>query len=168
MITGFAILDHMFLGNTIASYLLFSIYIVLGFIFIKLISSFFNFIFKKLEEKSTKYEILFKILRKPEPILFIIFVGVLKGAARVFRTSTTLAIIIDKLAFSLYVLLAAWFIIKILIVIIEKYLGKYSEENEEIKRYEYLRPLIKMLIKIFIFIIAALLIISNLGFNISV
>jgi len=167
MITGFAILDHMFLGNTIASYLLFSIYIVLGFIFIKLISSFFNFIFKKLEEKSTKYEILFKILRKPEPILFIIFVGVLKGAARVFRTSTTLAIIIDKLAFSLYVLLAAWFIIKILIVIIEKYLGKYSEENEEIKRYEYLRPLIKMLIKIFIFIIAALLIISNLGFNIS-
>lgn len=167
MITGLAILDQMFWGNTVASYLLFLIYIVLGFIFIKLISSFFNFIFKILEEKNAKYDILFKILRKPEPLLFIIFVGVLKGASRVFRTSTALAIVIDKLAFSLYVLLGAWFVIKILIVIIEKYLGKYSEEHEEIKRYEYLRPLIKMLIKIFVFIVAILLIISNLGFNIN-
>lgn len=167
MITGFAILDKMFLGNTVASYLLFCVYVVLGLIFIKIISSLFNYIFKKLDEKDSNYDILFKILRKPEPILFIIFVSVLKGASRVFRTSTTLAIIIDKLAFSLYVLLAAWFLVKILIVIIDKYLGRYSQENEEIKRYEYLRPLIKILIKIFIFVIAGLLIISNMGFNIN-
>jgi small-conductance mechanosensitive channel len=167
MITGFAILDKVFWGNTTASYFLFFIYVILGLIFIKMVSALFNYVFKKLEEKIKKYDVLFQILRKPEPLLFIIFVNILTGASRVFKTTTTLSIIIDKLAFSLYVLLAAWFIIKIIITIIEKYLGKYTDENEDIKRYEYIRPLIKMLIKIFVFIIAILLIISNLGFNIN-
>ena len=167
MITGLAFLDKLFWGNTVSAYLLFLIYIILGLIFIKLISALFNLIFRQLEEKIKKYEILFHILRKPEPILFIIFVGVLRGAANVFRTTTTLSVIIEKIAFSLYVLLGAWFIIKVLITIIEKYLGKYTEENEDIKRYEYIKPLIKMLVRIFIFIIAILLIISNLGFNIN-
>ena len=63
--------------------------------------------------------------------MFIAFIIVLKNAARVFHTSTTVAIIIEKLAFALYVLLAAWFIIKILITIIEKYLGKYADEYQK-------------------------------------
>jgi len=165
--TGFVFLDYMFWGNPISSYILFLIYIVLGLIFIKLISSLFNSIFKKQEEKGTRYEILFKILRKPEPILFIIFVAVLKGASRVFKTSTALSVIIDKFAFCLYVLLGAWFLIKVLVAVIEKYLGKISKENEDIKRYDYLVPLIKTLIKVFIFAIAALLIVSNLGYNVN-
>jgi MscS family membrane protein len=167
MITGLSILDQALWGNSVATYLLFIIYIVLGLIFIKLISLVFNKLFKKQEEKISKYEILFNILRNPEPILFIIFVAILRSSARVFYTSTTLAIIISKLVFALYVLFAAWFVIKTLIAIIERYLGKYADAVEDIKRFDYLKPLIKTLIRIFIFVIAALLIVSNLGFNIS-
>jgi len=167
MITGLAFLDHSLWGNTVTTYLLFTIYVIAGFIFIKLISLAFNFIFRKLEETIKKYEIIFHILRHPQPILFIVFVAIIRNSARVFQTSTTVAVIIEKLAFALYVLFAAWFIIKILITIIEKYLGKYAEEIEDIRRYDYLRPLIKTLIRIFIFIIAGLLIISNLGYNIN-
>lgn len=167
MLTGFASFNFLFLDNTVASYFLFILYILLGIIFIRLVSYLFDRFFKIQEEKNTRYDLLFKILRKPEPILFIIFVSVLKEASKVFNTSTMIAIAINKFTFSLYVLLAAWFVVKSLIAVIEKYLQKFSQESEDIKRYEYLRPLIKMLLKIFIFIIAILIIISNLGFNIS-
>ncbi len=167
MITGLAILDKMLWGNSVATYLLFIIYVVVGFVFIKLISFAFNRLFKKQEENLSRYEVIFNVLRNPEPILFIIFVAILRGATKVFYTSTGLAIALDKITFSLYVLFAAWLLIKILIRVIEKYLRKYTDETEEISRYEYLRPLIKTLIRIFIFIIAALLIISNLGYNVN-
>lgn len=167
MITGLAILDKMVWGNTISTYFLFILFIVVGIIFIKLTAKSFNYVFKKLEDKIKKYEILFHILRHPEPLLFIIFVAILRNSAKVFHTTTTLAIIIEKLAFTLYVLFAAWFIIKVLITIIEKYLGKYAGEVEQIKRFDYLKPLIKTLVKIFIFVIAILLIISNLGYNVN-
>lgn len=167
MLTGFVFLNKVFWGNTVSSYLLFTIYIVLGLIFIKLISSFFDYTFKKLEKKNEKYDVLFKILRKPEPILFIVFVILLKSGSRVFKTSTAFAILVDRFAFTLYVLFSAWFIVKILIIFFEKYLRSYADKNSDIKRYEYLKPLIKMLIKIFIFSIALLLIISNMGFNVN-
>lgn len=167
MITGLAFLEQTIWGNTPSTYLLFILFIIVGIIFIKLTATSFNYIFKKLEDKIKRYEILFHILRHPEPLLFIIFIAILRNSTKVFHTTIAVSVIIEKLAFTLYVLFAAWFIIKVLITIIEKYLGKYAAEVEQIKRFDYLKPLIKTLVKIFIFVIATLLIISNLGYNVN-
>ena len=167
MIIGFVILDKMIWGNPVSTYLLFILLVIFGIVFIKLTAKSFDYIFKKLEDKIKRYAVLFHILRNPEPILFIIFVGILRNSAKVFQTSTAVAVVIEKLTFSLYVLFTAWFIIKVLITVIEKYLGKFAAGNDQIKRYDYLKPLIKTLIKIFVLAIAILLIISNLGYNVN-
>ncbi|HRS42585.1 MAG TPA: mechanosensitive ion channel family protein [Candidatus Diapherotrites archaeon] len=167
MITGLAILDKMIWDNPVSTYLLFILLVIFGIVFIKLTAKSFDYIFKKLEDKIKRYAVLFHILRNPEPILFIIFVGILRNSAKVFQTSTAVAVVIEKLTFSLYVLFTAWFIIKVLITVIEKYLGKFAAGNDQIKRYDYLKPLIKTLIKIFVLAIAILLIISNLGYNVN-
>lgn len=167
MITGLAVLDKMVWGNPVSTYLLFFLIIIFGIIFIKLTAKSFNYVFKKLEERIKRYAVLFHILRNPEPILFIIFIAILRNSAKVFKTSTAVAVVIEKLAFSLYVLFIAWFIIKVLITVVEKYLGKFAAGNDQIKRYDYLKPLFKTLIRIFVFVIAILVIISNLGYNVN-
>jgi len=167
MITGLAFLDKLFFGNSITTYFIFALYIVIGLIFIKLISIAFNYIFKKLEEKIKRYEILFCILRKPQPILFIIFVAILNSSLDILSISAKVLSFLNKLTFILYVSFACWFLGKITITILEKHQEKNKTGEADEKRYDHLFPLIKTAIKVFIVIIGILLIISNLGYNIN-
>jgi MscS family membrane protein len=167
MMTIFTILSKMFWGNTIAAYLLFIIYVVLGLVFIKLISGLFNYVFKKLEEKIKKYEVVFGILRRPQPILFIIFISIIRGSLTILYVKPWALSLIDKLAFVLYISFALWFISKLIIIIIEKQLSKYNTGATEQKRYDHLIPFLKTVIRIFIVIIGILLIISNFGYNVN-
>jgi len=167
MMTIFTILSKMFWGNTIAAYLLFIIYVVLGLVFIKLISGLFNYVFKKLEEKIKKYEVVFGILRRPQPILFIIFISIIRGSLTILYVKPWALSLIDKLAFVLYISFALWFISKLIIIIIEKQLSKYNTGATEQKRYDHLIPFLKTVIRIFIVVIGILLIISNFGYNVN-
>ena len=162
-----AILEHVFLGNTIYQYLFFFTYLILGVIAIKVLSWLFNTIFKPLEEKIKKLEIIFSVLRKPEPILLIIFLSIIRGALNVLFVEPRILTIIDKLIFVLYVSFGAWFLGKVTIISIEKYLLRFTDTKTEQKRFEDILPLIKTLIKVLIIIVAVLLIISNFGYNVS-
>ena len=162
-----AILEHVFLGNTIYQYLFFFTYLILGVIAIKVLSWLFNTIFKPLEEKIKKLEIIFSVLRKPEPILLIIFLSIIRGALNVLFVEPRILTIIDKLIFVLYVSFGAWFLGKVTIISIEKYLLRFTDTKKEQKRFEDILPLIKTLIKVLIIIVAVLLIISNFGYNVS-
>ena len=162
-----AILEHVFLGNTIYQYLFFFTYLILGVIAIKVLSWLFNTIFKPLEEKIKKLEIIFSVLRKPEPILLIIFLSIIRGALNVLFVKPSILTIIDKLIFVLYVSFGAWFLGKVTIISIEKYLLRFTDTKKEQKRFEDILPLIKTLIKVLIIIVAVLLIISNFGYNVS-
>ena len=162
-----AILEQVFLGNTIYQYLFFFTYLILGVIAIKVLSWLFNTIFKPLEEKIKKLEIIFSVLRKPEPILLIIFLSIIRGALNVLFVEPRILTIIDKLIFVLYVSFGAWFLGKVTIISIEKYLLRFTDTKKEQKRFEDILPLIKTLIKVLIIIVAVLLIISNFGYNVS-
>jgi MscS family membrane protein len=120
-----------------------------------------------LEEKIKKYEVIFGILRRPEPILLIIFVSIIRGALNVLYVNVKLLNIIDKLIFVLYVSFGAWFLGKAAIIIIEKYLSRFTEDTTEQKRYDHLLPLIRTLVKVFIILIGMLLIISNFGYDVT-
>ncbi len=162
-----SVLQQVIFGNTIYQYLFFFTYIVLGIIGIKVLSWLFNTLFKPLEEKIKKYEVIFGILRRPEPILLIIFVSIIRGALNVLYVNVKLLNIIDKLIFVLYVSFGAWFLGKAAIIIIEKYLSRFTEDTTEQKRYDHLLPLIRTLVKVFIILIGMLLIISNFGYDVT-
>lgn len=162
-----AILEYVFLGNTVYQYLFFLTYVVLGIIGLRVLSWLFNTIFKPLEEKRKKLEIIYSILRKPQPILLIIFLSIIRGALNVLFVEPKILNIIDKLIFVLYVSFGAWFLGKVAIISIEKYLLRFTDTKKEQKRFEDILPLLKTLIKVIIIIMAVLLIISNFGYNIT-
>ncbi|MDD4049665.1 MAG: mechanosensitive ion channel family protein [Candidatus ainarchaeum sp.] len=161
-------LDQIFLGNTVKDYLWFLFFILLGFI----VSGIIVFISKRFLTRLSNFtknkvdDIISRILSKPLPfkiVILTIFFNI--GFARL-SVSAWWDTAIKQVSFLIYVLAVTLFLIKFFIGLIEEYFETYAEKTDS-KYDDQLIPLLKSLIKIFLFIIAVLLVLSNFGYNIS-
>jgi len=161
-------LEQMFLGNAIKDYLWFLVFVLMGFV----VNGLVLLISKKVLSKLASYtknkidDIISKILSKPLPIKIVILTIFINIGLTHLAMSEWWINAIKNISFLVYVFSITLFLIKFFIGLIEEYLEVYAK-NTESKYDDQLIPLLKSLVKIFLFIIAVLLVLSNFGYNIS-
>lgn len=161
-------LEKVILGNTIRNYLWFLFYIFAG-----IVTSWVTiFIIKNIFIKLTKYtknkidDIIAKILSKPMPIKLIILIIFVNIGFRCLETTPTIAKIIDKATFIAVVLAITLFLIKFFIGLIEVYLEPKAKKTDS-KYDDQVIPVLKSITKIILFTSAFLIVLSNLGYNVT-
>jgi len=161
-------LNTVIFGNTLNNYFWFLFFIALGF----LVSWIVVFFSKNVLNKVTKYtktkidDIIANILSKPLPFKILIVTIFFNIGFNYLLVSQWWTDFVKNASFLVYVFAITLFIIKFLIGIIEEYLEVYAQKTES-KYDDQLIPLLKSLVKIVLFIVAILVILSNLGYNIS-
>ncbi len=160
--------DFILFGNTLNNYFWFFLFIVIGFV----VSWIVVFISKHVLYKLTRYtktkidDIIAKILAKPIPFVLVIVAIFFNIGFKYLVVSDWWINFIKQASFLVYVLAVTLFIIKFCIGLIEEYFEPYAKKTES-KYDDQLIPVLKALIRIIFFVIAVLLVLSNLGYNIS-
>lgn len=161
-------LEQIIFGNTIMNWILFIFFIFLGFF----VSWLTIFIIKNIFIKLTKFtknkidDIIAKILSKPMPIKVIIILIFFTIGFKYLNTSLALQNFVKQATFIVVVLAITLFFIKFFIGIIEEYLEKYAKRSDS-KYDDQLIPLLKSLVKIVLLTFAILIILSNLGYDVT-
>lgn len=161
-------LEQVIFGNTIKNYLWFLFFIALGFV----VGWVMVFIVKNIFIKLTKYtrnkidDIIVKILSKPMPIKLIILIIFFNIGFKYLKSTTGLQNFINKATFIFLVFAITLFLIKFFIGLIEVYFEPRAKKSES-KYDDQIIPVIKSLIKIILFTFAFLLVLSNLGYNVT-
>lgn len=161
-------LEKVILGNTIRNYLWFLFYVLLGII----ISWVSIFVIKNIFVKLTKYtknkidDIIAKILSKPMPIKLIILIIFVNIGFRCLEITPIIAKIIDKATFIAVVLAITLFLIKFFLGLIEVYLEPKAKKTDS-KYDDQVIPVLKSITKITFFVVGFLIVLSNLGYNVT-
>jgi MscS family membrane protein len=160
--------DFILFGNTLNNYFWFLFFIALGFIVGWIVVYFSKNIFVKLTKytKTKIDDIIAKILAKPLPFKIVIITIFFNIGFKYLIVSQWWTNFIKQASFLVYVFAITLFLIKFCIGIIEEYLESYAQKTDS-KYDDQLIPLLKSLIRIILFIIAILVVLSNLGYNIS-
>ncbi|MDD3244643.1 MAG: mechanosensitive ion channel family protein [Candidatus ainarchaeum sp.] len=162
------ILEQIIFGNTIRNWTWFFVFIVFG----VLVSWSIIFIIKNIFIKLTKItknkidDIVAKILSKPMPLKIIIVMIFFNIGFKFLNTSLGLKNFVKQATFVVVVLAIALFLIKFFIGLIEEYLEEYAKKSDS-KYDDQLIPLLKSLVKIVFFLFAILVILSNLGYDVT-
>lgn len=158
----------MLFGNTLNNYFWFIFFIVMGFIASYIVVYLSKHVFYKLVKhtKNKIDDIIAKILSKPLPFKIVVITIFFNIGFNYLVVSQWWTNFIKNASFLVYVLAITLFLIKFFIGIIEEYLQVYAQKTES-KYDDQLIPLLKSLIKIVFFIVAVLVVLSNLGYNIS-
>lgn len=161
-------LEQIILGNTIMNWIMFIFFILLGFFVSWLTILIIKNIFLKLTRftKNKIDDIIAKILSKPMPIRVIIILIFFTIGFNYLNTSAGLKNVVKQITFIVVVLAITIFLIKFFLGIIEEYLEKYAQKSDS-KYDDQLIPLLKSLVKIILFTFAILIILSNLGYDIT-
>ncbi len=161
-------LDYILWGNELSKYLWFVIFIIIGFI----ISWIIVFISRKVLFKFAKRtknkidDILSEILSKPLPFQLIIVTIFFNIGFKLLTVSGWWVNFISKLSLLIYVFGITLFVIKFLLGLIKEYFEVYAAKTKS-KYDDQLIPLLKTAIRLVVWAIAILLILSNFGYNIS-
>lgn len=161
-------LEQIIFGNTIRNWTWFFVFIVLG----VLVSWSIIFIIKNIFIKLTRItknkidDIIAKILSKPMPLKIIIVMIFFNIGFKFLNTSLGLKNFVKQATFVVVVLAIALFLIKFFIGLIEEYLEEYAKKSDS-KYDDQLIPLLKSLVKIVFFLFAILVILSNLGYDVT-
>lgn len=161
-------LEQIIFGNTIRNWTWFFVFIVLG----VLVSWSIIFIIKNIFIKLTRItknkidDIIAKILSKPMPLKIIIVMIFFNIGFKFLNTSLGLKNFVKQATFVVVVLAIALFLIKFFIGLIEEYLEEYAKKSDS-KYDDQLIPLLKSLVKIVFFVFAILVILSNLGYDVT-
>ncbi len=161
-------LEQIIFGNTIRNWTWFFVFIVLG----VLVSWSIIFIIKNIFIKLTKItknkidDIVARILSKPMPLKIIIVMIFFNIGFKFLNTSLGLKNFVKQATFVVVVLAIALFLIKFFIGLIEEYLEEYAKKSDS-KYDDQLIPLLKSLVKIVFFLFAILVILSNLGYDVT-
>lgn len=161
-------LEQIIFGNTVRNYLWFLFFIVLGIIVSWIVIFFIRNIFIKLTQftKNKIDDIIAKILSKPMPIKLIIVMIFFNIGFKYLTVSQGLTNFVGKATFVVVVFAIAIFLIKFFIGLIEEYLEEYAKTTES-KYDDQMIPLLKTLVKIVFIIFATLVVLSNLGYNVT-
>lgn len=159
--------DIVFWGNSLGNYFWFLFFILVGYfaswLLIFLSKNFFIKISK--HTKNRIDNIFAKILSRPLPFRLIILTIFFNIGFRYLTVSDWWTNFVSNVSLLLYILGATLFIIRFLTGLIDEYLVDHIESTSKFD--DQLIPLMKTLINIFCFAIAVLLVLSNLGYNIS-
>ncbi|MDD3178121.1 MAG: mechanosensitive ion channel family protein [Candidatus ainarchaeum sp.] len=161
-------LEYIFLGNTIKAYLIFIIFIFLGFIISKIFVFLTLNIFKKISKitKNKLDDIIINILSKPMPFKIIIIIIFFNIGFKYLNVLTWISEFIRIGSFLLYVLGFSLFLIKFLLGLIKEYFEKIARKTDS-KLDDQLIPLLKGLSKVIVFTISVLIVLKYFGYNIS-
>lgn len=153
------------LNNTIAQYILFAL-IVLGATYAtKFIYFVFKTIFRKLANKTeTKLDdLLIDSIEKP--IIFGVFIYGFYLAKFILYLSETISKYYDAFISISVIILVVWFIVRIIDALMINYF--HPDSNGKLKLEHSVYPLFKKLINFVIYAVALLLILQNLGYQIT-
>lgn len=160
--------EQILFGNTIQNYLWFSFYVALGVIVSFVVIFIIKTIFLKITQLTRNKidDIIVKILSKPMPIRMLIILIFFNIGFKYLVVSNWLNVFVKQATFIVLVLAITLFLIKFFIGLIEEYL----EENQKFlktKNKDQLIPFLKSMIKIILFTLAFLAILSNFGYNVT-
>jgi small-conductance mechanosensitive channel len=154
--------EKTYLGNTLAEYSIAVLLLLITFLIIHLLK---KFIIKRLqknvdESRYPRLKLLVKgINRRLIPIIYL-------GAVFLALEFLSFGSKADKIIGSVYMITATWFAVRFIISILEYTLGNYLAKSRGEEEGKKLKPLLSFL-NFLVWIIGALLLLDNLGFNIS-
>lgn len=162
------ILQKSFLGNSIFSYIqivaLFCGLFITSLIIKKIVNSKLMVLAQKENSKLSKIEPFLKKIDSPITVIF--FILGLSWSTNILNFNTNITQAIQKIISTLYIIIFATILIRVIDMLIFVYLKpKVKETKTDLD--DSLLPILKKFSKIIIVVIAAISIISNFGFDIS-
>uniref|UniRef100_A9A833 MscS Mechanosensitive ion channel n=1 Tax=Methanococcus maripaludis (strain C6 / ATCC BAA-1332) TaxID=444158 RepID=A9A833_METM6 len=159
-------LDQLYFGNTLYSYMIFLIFIFFGVFFGKVMYIFLNKYVRVLAGK-TKTKLDDVVLDAVEiPLIIVVFVLFFKYGLNNLVLPDHLALWLNESLTVAITFAGVLFLLKIVDDIIVNYVVPIVEKSEN-KLDDQLVPLMRKLVKFLILIAGMLLILSNVGYNIS-
>lgn len=161
-------LDYVFLGNTIKNYLFLIMFTVIGFVATAVFVFVTKNIFQKLANvtKNKIDDIIIDILSRPMPFKIIIVLIFFNIGFKFITATPWITNAIKTISMLLYVLGISLFVVKFLLGIVREYFEKHAAKTET-KLDDQLVPLLRGVIRFVVFSLAVLLVLQNLGYNIS-
>ena len=160
-----ALVESVFFGNTIWQYLLFFGCLIAGIVLGRIVYFIFKNYLRKVASKSeTQFDDhLFDIVE--EPLVLLIFtIGFWTG--QFFLTLNEIAQkFFDNVVFVLIALTVTWFLIRLIDMLIGKYVQPLVSKSES-KLDDQVLPILKKSAKAVVAILAVIIILSNLGYDI--
>lgn len=159
------VLNQTFLDNTLWQYLLFLGIIVLSIIIGKIFYYISKHKLRKLTEKSkTKLDdYLVDIIE--EPLVLLIVTAGIWGGSRFLTLNSTADKIIGNIVLVLIAMTVTWFLIRLVDMLIKHYIEPMVEKSES-KLDDQILPILRKSIKTVILILAIIVVLSNLGYDI--
>jgi len=151
-----------YLGNTLAEYIIIALLLLLTFLTIHFLKT---IVIKRLQKNidALRYPRLKLLIRginlRLIPILHL-------GALYLALETLSFGKKADQIIGSVYMIIATWFAIQFIISILEYIIGNYLAKNRGEEEGKKLKPLLSFL-NFLVWIIGLLLLLDNLGFNIS-
>lgn len=161
-----AFLDMFTLQSEAIRYLLFLVVLVVTFIGIKIIYYLFSKVFSVLTQKTkTKLDdIIVKSLEKP--ITLLVLVAALKYGEPLLVLGAKGVAIYDPILESILIFAIGWFVIRLADALLETYIKPLTAKSKS-KLDDTLLPLLKGIINFFLYAIIIIVIVQNLGFEIT-
>jgi len=159
-------LSYVFLNNTIYQYAVFFGVIAWALLIGKLVTWVSRNILKKIAAKTdTKVDDIIVGLFDG-PILFTVFIIALYFAHDSLTLSDPVQNVINKILLILLIINAAWYLIRFLASVLTHYIEPLTAHTET-DLDDHLLPILRRLVTIVIVVIAVILIMDKLGFNVS-
>lgn len=156
------LLEQEFFGNTILEYLIASLSIVITFLIIHFIK---KFVIKRIQRnvdtsKNQRLKLLIRgINRRLIPLLYL-------GAVYIALETLSFGTKTDKIISTVYLIIAVWFGVRFTISVLEYTVGNFIERTRGEDEGRKLKPILSF-VSFLVWIIGLLLLLDNLGFNIS-
>lgn len=153
-----------FWGNSIGAYLLAMTYVVVSLFLARAI---YGVIYRFIESHTPKnsfIEILVKLLK--EPLLFALVIVGIWYALQTLQFSPEGERFIDAAYYFLIAFDVAWFVLRIVDAVIERYVAPFTERTET-KLDDQLLPIIRKGVKALIWILATLVALKNAGYDVG-
>jgi len=156
------LLEQEFFGNTILEYLIASLSIVITFLIIHFIK---KFVIKRIQRnvdtsKNQRLKLLIRgINRRLIPLLYL-------GAVYIALETLSFGTKTDKIISTVYLVIAVWFGVRFTISVLEYTVGNFIERTRGEDEGRKLKPILSF-VSFLVWIIGLLLLLDNLGFNIS-
>lgn len=159
-------LSKSYFGNTIEHYLIFFAMLAIGIIAGKLIYWVSKNIIRKFAARTkTKFDdIIIDVMEKP--LIFLVFILAFHIGGKYLEMSDSFKTFYSGFTEFMIVVAVTWFIIKFLDALILNYITPMTSKTET-DLDDHLVPILRKLIKIILVVIVAIMLISNLGYNVT-
>lgn len=160
-----AIFESVFFGNTIWQYLLFFGCLIASIVVGKILYYIFKNVLRKIADKSeTKFDDYFIDIIEEPLVLLIVTIGFWLG--QFFLTLNEEAQkFFDNVVFVLIAIIVTWFLVRLIDMLVGRYLQPLVSKSES-KLDDQILPVIRKSAKTVVAILAVIIILSNLGYDI--